>query len=286
MKKLSTPNGRWTSETGRVSSFTSQRASLTVETALVLPLFLFAICFFMYFTEVIRTEAEIGNELYKQGKDLALYAYVYSRAESNSLIASGQLKDVAAGALSSVYVGSQVKQELGEYYYEHNHIESGINLLLSSFMKEDDMVDIVALYKIEIPCNFFNLSQVRVMQRARIRGWTGYESAKGEGEDAEEEIVYITKTGTVYHRDRLCTHIKLSISTVSKGEIALLRNSSGGKYHECEICGERPDTDFYYITDTGDRYHKVRDCSGIRRDVTAIPISEAGDRTPCSRCGY
>jgi hypothetical protein len=284
LRKLSSPNDKKSIEAGRVSSFISQKASLTVETALVLPLFIFAICFMMYFTEVVRIQAEVENELYKQGKELSLYSYVYSRAQSNDIISSGQVEDLISGMLSSLYVKSKVKNELGDQYYESNNIESGISLLLSSYMEEEDVIDIVALYKIQIPCNFFRLNKINVIHRARIRAWTGYENEEAENE-SQEEMVYITQHGTVYHRDALCTHINLSISQVSASEVNNLRNSGGGRYYECELCGDEQDTQILFITNTGDRYHKDRNCSGIRRGVMTVPISQVGGRGPCSRCG-
>lgn len=283
LQKISTPNDKKNIYSERVSPFISFRASLTVEAAMVLPIFIFAICFMMYFTEVVRVQAEIGNELYKQSKNLSVYAYVYDRAESNGIMASGRIEGLVSGALSNLYVKSQIKQELGDDYLDNNNIESGISLILSSYMEEDDVIDILAIYKISIPCNFFHLKKIPVFQRARIRGWTGYENTYNTGES--EEMVYITQNGSVYHRDRFCTHIRLSITEVSRSQVKNLRNSGGGKYYECELCGDEPQNATVYITDTGDRYHNSRECSGLRRGVLAVPISQVEGRGPCSRCG-
>lgn len=40
-----------------------------------------------------------------------------------------------------------------------------------------------------------------------------------------------------------------------------------------------------YITNQGDCYHKDLGCSGIKRTVRMIRLSEVGTRRPCSRCG-
>jgi hypothetical protein len=280
---MSSPNDKKNLLTERVSSFASLRANLTVETAMVLPVFLFAIYFMMYFTQVIKVQAEIGNEIYKQSKQLALYAYVYEKAESKGMIASGQIEHLVSSGFSNLYVKGKLKEELGEDYYTNNYIDKGISLMLSSYMQEDGMIDIVATYKIRIPCNFFQLNKIRVIQRARVRGWTGYENTSSK--ETKEETVYITQNGTVYHRDIACTHINLSISEVYLNDVKNLRNSSGGKYYECELCENEPNNGKVYITDTGDRYHYSRNCSGIRRGVIAVPISQVGGRGPCSRCG-
>lgn len=280
---LSSPNDKKRINTERVSSFISQKASLTVEAALVLPIFIFTICFMMYFTEIVRIQAEVGNELYKQCKDISLYAYVQERAESSQIIGSGQIEDLVSGMLSSIYVKSKITNELGENYFEINHVDSGISLLLSSYMQENDTIDIVGIYSIKIPLQFFHIDKVRVIQRARIRAWTGYD-ASNDGTDSEEEIVYITQYGSVYHVDISCTHINLSIAQVSESQVRNLRNNSGGKYYECELCGDEQGNGSLFITNTGDRYHKRRDCSGIRRGIMAVPISEVEGRGPCQRC--
>lgn len=283
LRSISSPNDRKHYNHERVSSFTFVKASLTVETALVLPIFMFAICFMMYFTEVVRIQAEIVNELYKQGKHLALYSYVYNQTECNSIIDSGKIENLVTGSLSNLYVKDQVKKELGEDYFANNNIDNGMSLILSSYIKENDMIDIIAIYKIRIPCNFFHLKNIAVIQRARIRGWIGFEGTNDS--NTKEEIVYITEKGSVYHKDKSCTHINLSISYVSMDKIKNIRNKEGGKYYKCEICGDESSYRAVYITNTGNRYHSKKDCGGITRDVIAVPISQVGKRKACSRCG-
>jgi hypothetical protein len=101
-------------------------------------------------------------------------------------------------------------------------------------------------------------------------------------------MVYITEHGTVYHLSKKCSHLTLSIKETDIGSMKDLRNLSGGKYKECEICDDYEielDNLKVYITDYGDRYHKSLSCSGLKRTIKAIPKSEVGDRSPCKRCG-
>lgn len=71
---------------------------------------------------------------------------------------------------------------------------------------------------------------------------------------------------------------------VSDTEVKALRNSSGGKYYPCEHCGGGA-AGGVYITDNGDRYHSTLACSGLKRTVYAVPVSEAAGKGVCSRCG-
>ncbi|MDE6937540.1 MAG: pilus assembly protein, partial [Lachnospiraceae bacterium] len=115
-----------------------------------------------------------------------------------------------------------------------------------------------------------------------IKVWSGYEKEGFLTDD--EETVYITETGLVYHRDYHCTHLELSIRMVSSAELESLRNNSGGRYYPCGQC-VRLGKNGVYITNTGDRYHSSLSCSGLKRTIYAVPVSEAVGRRACSRCG-
>ena len=100
-----------------------------------------------------------------------------------------------------------------------------------------------------------------------------------------KQMVYVTETGTVYHLSRSCTHLDLAISPVTSEQLSASRNASGGNYRVCELCGmSAASQGTYYITKEGDRYHSSLSCSGLKRTVYEIPISQVGDRRPCSRC--
>ena len=59
-------------------------------------------------------------------------------------------------------------------------------------MQEDEMIDIVGIYKMKIPCNFFHVGKIPVLLRCRMRAWTGYEKTTSNNTNTEE-MVYITK---------------------------------------------------------------------------------------------
>ena len=138
----------------------------------------------------------------------------------------------------------------------------------------------------KIPFSIFSLGSCQFRQRVHTRAFTGVE--RREKENEKDCVVYLTETGTVYHRSLDCSYLKLTISKVLYRDLVNLRNSSGGKYKICERCchGITPqDGEEVYITIYGDRYHKSRTCSGLKRTIREIMLSQVGNRAPCSKCG-
>ena len=149
----------------------------------------------------------------------------------------------------------------------------------------------IVRYQVRIPIALFGLDEMNMIQRVRLRGWTGHQlpanyTVEENGEEQEDTIVYITETGSVYHVDRNCSHIKLSVTSVI-GLPTALRNDSGAKFYPCEACcnGAESDMATYYITSDGTRYHNRNDCSKIKRTVKEVKLSEVSDRSICKRCG-
>lgn len=151
-------------------------------------------------------------------------------------------------------------------------------------MENNDIIDLVAVYQVKPPVATVGFAQAQFYNRIRTRAWTGYDNANcGGSANGEEEIVYITPEGTVYHKSRSCTYLKLSISAVDMDFLEEMRNKSGAIYYSCESCGSHCQNTVY-ITQYGTRYHATLQCSKLKRTILAVPISEAGGRGGCSKC--
>ena len=281
-------------------------ASLTVEAALVLPIFIYFFIALIYFLQILIIQEHIQASITNMGLGLAKATYVYDDftdaidAESFDTSLFGLESDIDLKSLSATAINSAIIKQLAKCYLDADLINkscvqdgmSGISFNDSSVLNQDNYIDIVVRYRIRIPISLFGLEDMRMIQRIRLRGWNGHQvparySLVEEGESStKEQMVYITKTGTVYHIDKNCSHISLSIETVT-GVPTERRNKSGGKYHPCEVCCKSvpENCNIFYITSYGDRYHSNKNCSGIKRTVQSIPISEVGEKSPCKRCG-
>lgn len=274
----------------------SCEGTFTVEAAFVLPLVIFVFCAFLYFLVILNMQIILYEPLVSNARAMARYAFAYEEIlhmtpsqerEWKDNMDSG-LTDVLFHGFSCAYTLEQIKQEAGAQWLEDSCIQggaSGLSLLGDSLLDNNEMVDMVLRYKVDIPYLPGGIFDFLCVQRVRIRAFTGFMPA-GEGENQEkEQMVYVTETGKVYHTNKYCTHLNLSVKGVGLENIETLRNSNGGKYYACELCGGTPqDSGMVYLTRHGDRYHGNTDCSGLKRTWTELPLSEVGDRSLCTRC--
>lgn len=118
--------------------------------------------------------------------------------------------------------------------------------------------------------------------------WIGFGLGEETGSGADprrEELVFITASGTAWHRDRGCDYLNPRIELLSLDEAAAAKNSGGQPYTPCLLC--RPAGPIVYVTASGERYHGTVTCGGLRRTITGVSIEEAQEmgRHACPKCG-
>ena len=132
------------------------------------------------------------------------------------------------------------------------------------------------------------LSKVWMRNSVKVHTWTGRDvsSWKNVDKTRNTEMVYVTETGSVYHKRADCSYLKLSIFQTSGTSVSSLRNNSGEKYHACEICSrnQKP-SGTVYLTMEGNRYHNLETCSGLKRTIRLVCRDDVGHMSACSRCG-
>lgn len=265
----------------RAFSSVFKRASLTLEAACVLPLFLYFMAAFLYLFPAVSVQGSVMNSLWQTGRELAVHAYAFESGEGTSGIVSGAL---SAGYAKGKVLSNIKKEQINTAVIRGG--AGGISLAGSSFL-EKEMIRLRAAYVLKFPLPLFHLKEFNVVQEIAVRAWTGREEPKsGEsgGDGQENQMVYVTAQGEVYHRDENCSHIHLSVRLIDKSQISQLRNESGGKYYPCAGCGNGAGQSVY-ITDTGDRYHSSVACRGLKRSVMKVPVSSLDGWRPCLRCG-
>lgn len=255
----------------RASAFTSlkgfAKGSLTLEAALVVPIFFFAILCMVYLFEMTAIQTAVEAALHSVGKEIAKQAYV-------------------SPIISPYGIEQHLVNNIGEERLARSMVSggaAGLDASASTSNWNTGEIQLVVRYQLEIPVLMFRIPAVKREETLRVKGWTGYVS--GSGNPSEEQVVYITDYGLVYHQDMYCTYLELSIQAVRVEEIEDLRNQSGGKYYACGSCSKEPcEAGVVYLTDYGDRYHNSLDCSKIKRNIYAVPLKEVYGLGGCSKC--
>lgn len=251
-------------------------AGMTVEAAVVLPLFLYFLLNLSCAIELIRLHGNLQLALWETCSKAAIYGYA---------VGDSELSPVFTG----LYIKNQLVEHAGKDYLNHAPVKNGakgLRLWGSDIFSAQDELDVIVTYTASPWSSRASFTAFSMANRYFAHIWTGYEIPQNPEEAQKQfDVVYMTETGEVYHEDRNCTHLKLSIREVTGAEVKSAKNQWGGSYSQCEKC--RPDSQAgkLYITEEGDRYHSSPECPGLKRTVFSVPRSRTAGYRACSRCG-
>lgn len=247
---------------GEALTHALRKGSFTLEASIILPLFLFTAATLLSLFLLMQVQYTVGNALDRAAADTALLADESEKKVENLTKAAFYkelvrqkcfLKLIQGGAAGFSWVGTKVNS---------THI------------------DVLVAYRLKLPVRFFGKHTIKVSDSCRMHRWTGNQSDGTGGK--KEEWVFVTPNQSVYHKNRSCSHLKLSVKMIDVSSLKSLGNS----YSPCGHCtkGQKGEA-VVYVTDDGKRFHYRINCSGLKRTVYMIKKKEAGSKRPCSRCG-
>ena len=131
------------------------------------------------------------------------------------------------------------------------------------------------------------LPGVGVYNHVKVHAWTGTEFPDNGGEQGETEpMVYVTASGSVYHKNPGCSYLNVSLKQIPGSSAKSASNKYGEHYSACEICSRNQNpAGVVYVTEQGNRYHNLESCSGLKRSVRLVKASSVSEMGACSRCG-
>ena len=279
--------------------FVSCEGSVTVETVLVLPVFLCVTAGLLMLGNLLLTEAKIQ---YALTKTVDIYAAQKAWPDLSAGDSGGQssktgqpvpaetaktgVSDTAKSMAQSMLAAAGV-QTIFSSVYESSAVDSDCiyggraGIVLAASEDENETVKISAVYRMKIEIPFVGKYSFPKKLVARQRIFSGYVESGGVGDDTSAGgTVYVTEHGSVYHTSLSCSHICLRISG---GNVERILTEK--KYQACDKCidkGEMPSA--LYVTKYGDKYHSSLGCSGLKRTVKTISREEAEGMKMCSRC--
>ena len=249
-----------------------KKGSLTIETALVLPLFLFGVFLLLSLLTSLQFTIAMESALRTEAKRLSEQVY---EPEGQALLNEACVRRDITEALSESFTRLPVRGGAEGIDYS------------GSLLNNREIIILRAEYEWQLPFDLMGMFAQRAVNSCTQHTWIGYETGLyGLNKDGEEEV-YVARNGRVYHRNINCSHIKLKIYPTTGGEVDSLRNNNGGKYYPCEHCHAKKSDPRLYVAENGDRYHNSLSCSGLKRTIEVIPLSEALSRGlgACKRCG-
>lgn len=254
-----------------------KKASLTVESAFVLPFFFIAVVLIAGMLDLYRIFVLVQTSLCEGAKELGMYAYC-SPEDTQSPV--GIVND----GICAAYGSRKIRERLeGEALSGIKGGINGIQLLGSNY--RDNIVFLRASFLYKVPSGIFQIFPVSVKVEGQARAWKGFQG-KLYGNSEDNEMVYITDWESVYHTSESCTHLNLSVEAVALWHAQNARNQYGERYHACESCiGQGTAHGMVYITSTGTAYHSNAQCGGIKRSVRMVKKSETEALHACERCG-
>lgn len=249
------------------------QASATLEATLIMPVIMSVILIFVWMIDIYRIHAEIETELYKIGTSLVAY--------SNAGTLVGVDKDTK----------NELLVDLGKIAYTEGYVKSGLKKLdctkrvkklttLLSDFNNSDYIDIKVSYYVAPYITMPGIKGIYVANRFHARMFVGYKCP----DRTEEEMVYVTRTGKVYHSSPDCKALQCKPDKVLKSKVDRKRNESGAIYYPCEVCENEPSGSYVYITPYGARYHNKAGCRELKLDVYKVYLSLVGNRRKCKLC--
>lgn len=122
---------------------------------------------------------------------------------------------------------------------------------------------------------------------AKAKPFTGRYYTNPAMSKEESRLVFVTKTGRVFHRSFSCPYIKLSVKAVGRAQVGEKRSDNGEKYRPCELCAPGKDGGRVFITTYGNRFHRDRSCKSLKREIKIVTLKKAREKGlgACSKCG-
>ena len=253
----------------RVSSFISKKivkGSMTLEMALVFPIFLFSVFSLISLISVMKIKSCMDVAVCEVGNEIAIKKY------------NEDISDI----LLPVYIKNQLEIFIEENLSQQDmkKLHSKIYVTDISLFEEDEIIAFRVDYNVIPDFHMLGLDKVNLNTIYYGHSWQGYSSSK-----EEETMVFLTENASVYHTDKNCTHMQLTIEEVSYDTLDICRNNKGSKYDECNFCNKISNNGTVYITPEGESYHNIISCAGLTRSIFTVPYSTILGKQKCIRCG-
>lgn len=253
----------------RVSSFISVgflKAGMTIEAAFILPFFFFAMISLVSVMDVMKIKGCVDLAVAEVGNELAIKSY------------SGN----QGNFITAFYIKRKVEDFLEENlaYQDFCKISGDLNIKKIQISEENNTISFKIDYKVKPDFDMFGFLKINLKAQYYGHTWLGYKSQK-----ETEKMVFLSSNASVYHLDKNCKYLNVTIIEIPVLNVAKYRNNSGEKYKDCNFCNDLDIGSIVYITPEGNNYHTIKNCIGLTRSVYTVTKEHMKGKRVCTGCG-
>lgn len=252
-------------------------ASMTVEAAICLPMFLMFSAALMEPVKWLNRQRQIQTVLECCCEDMSQYYYGRKGDGSEN---EGEASEVLSETAAKLWIRGRLREYKDDVVIRNAEFEN---------TQGDILVE--AEYRETIP--FFPAGKQGMIMHAasRRRIWKGIDGKlRGSSGSLREEendgrIVYVGAGMGRYHLFRDCHYISNQYRSAYFEELSSMRNQDGRRYTACGKCGKREmEGGVVYITPSGEHFHTDKSCPAMISYVRSMPQREAEYLGLCSYC--
>lgn len=259
-------------------------ASMTIEAAIVFPIFIFAIALMLLPFRIMETTGRMQEACEELCRDVCQHAYAAMRVGAD-LDPENSPRDQALYTGISAGLGAYAAQKARDA--ADDQLLGLIDFIDSDCMTDGETVTIVLNYTYRLPFSVLGYNSINQTVTSSRRAWVGKKRSKSDGESSDADpLVYVGKSSTRYHLSQSCHYLSNNMKSVEASQIGTIRNSYNGKYHPCSVCAKNGvSTGSVYVMASGNAYHTQRNCKAIVAYVKTVHLSEVESMGACSYCG-
>lgn len=250
------------------------RGYTTIETSMVMAIFLFFMLGMCGLYMVIMAEAHVHQALASAVDYAAQYSYWESRLLLNEK--SNDKKYSVNNLVDAVVIKQRLNTYIGNDLYVEKMIvggKNGIYVTVESDSFNDKVMLVTAKYVAKITLPLLGTYSIPLSNQIKQKTLVGFSKEEYINGDY---YVYVTPNREAYHMRRDCTHLVLDIKSVP--------SKYQNRYTPCYYCGVQKTNKWLYVTKENDVYHSTKDCVGLKRTVMRVKLSAVKGVSACSRC--
>ncbi len=276
----------------RTFLFSSLKGSLTLEAAIVLPLYMFFLITVLYILNIIHIENILQSAMEEAARSINSHAYVAEQFEelqdeeryTVGSHDSGFVLNLAKNQISKITIKNCFLTDRIKNIADNSYIKNGYNGIVISLGNNDlsDYIDFNISYVISLPFLPSDIFYIPITQRCYFKPFVGTDISEKKGDYTE--YVYVTATGSVYHTTPYCTYLNRYYDIITEDKMNVSWDTAEG-YHPCPHCAyEQPICPTSFLCPGSNVYHNRTDCAYIETFIYKVPKEQIGSMPMCSRC--